>query len=142
MVRIVLRVLPALLLLAGAAHGQSMTDPYSLNLVSTELKVNSSGRRVIRSWSQKRLVELGDGVSVALLKLVADSDLRDPEKVGDILPIIRDAFSQPELIAIEVDKKPTVTVFLLNYIRQNIADSRTQSEIRTTMDFIEKKTER
>ncbi len=118
-----------------------MNDPYSLNLVSSELKVNAAGRRIVRSWAQKGLVLLGDGVSVALLKLLDDSDLKNPEKVRDFLPIIRDAFGQPQSIAIEADKRPQVTTFLLNYVRQNISDTQVQSEIQQTMDFIEKKTE-
>lgn len=141
MARTILWVLLASLSLTAAGDGQSMNDPYSLNLVSTELKVNAAGRRVVRSWAQKGLVRLGDGVSVALLKLLDDSDLKNPEKVRDLLPIIRDAFSQPELIAIEADKKPSVTIFLLNYVRRNIPDPEGQSEIQRTMDFIDKRTE-
>ncbi len=134
-------MLLALMLPAVAGNGQSMNDPYSLNLVSSELKVNAAGRRIVRSWAQKGLVLLGDGVSVALLKLLDDSDLKNPEKVRDFLPIIRDAFGQPQSIAIEADKRPQVTTFLLNYVRQNISDTQVQSEIQQTMDFIEKKTE-
>jgi len=141
MTRTIFGVLLALMLLAVAGNGQSMNDPYSLNLVSSELKVNAAGRRIVRSWAQKGLVLLGDGVSVALLKLLDDSDLKNPEKVRDFLPIIRDAFRQPQSIAIEADKKPQVTTFLLNYVRQNISDAQVQSEIQQTMDFIEKKTE-
>ncbi len=138
MIKAALRLLTALLLLAASVYGQSMADPYSLNLVSSELKMNSAGHRIVRSWAQKRLVLLGDGVSVALLKLLDDSDLRNPQRVREMLPIIRDAFSQPNSIAIEADKKPTVTIFLLNYIRLNISDLQVQSDIRRTMDFIEK----
>lgn len=141
MIKAALRLVTALLLLAASVYGQSMADPYSLNLVSSELKMNSAGPRVVRSWAQKRLVLLGDGVSVALLKLLDDSDFRNPQKVRDLLPIIRDAFSQPNSIAIEADKKPAVTIFLLNYIRVNISDPQAQSDIRRTIDFVEKGTE-
>jgi hypothetical protein len=138
MARTILRVILVFVSLTVAGYGQSMNDPYSLNLVSTELNANSGGRRIVRSWAQKRLVLLGDGVSVALLKILDDSDLKNPEKVRDLLPIIRDAFSRPESIAIEADRKPRVTLFLLNYIRQNISDSEAQSEVQKTMDFIGK----
>ncbi len=118
-----------------------MSDPYSLNLVNSELKVRTASRGIVRSWAQKRLALLGDGISVALLKVLDDSDLKNPEMVKTLLPVIRDAFSQPQAIAIEVDKKPTVTVFLLNYVRQSVSDTQVQSEIRQTMDYIKKQTE-
>ncbi len=58
------------------AQTERADDPYSLGIVSFELKMNSGGRRVTHSWSQKRLARLGDAVSVALLKILGPDELR------------------------------------------------------------------
>lgn len=55
-------------------------DPYGINLVSTELKMNENGQRVINSWSEKNLARLGDRVSIAILKILEPRELQDPRK--------------------------------------------------------------
>lgn len=140
MKRLALHVLAASLVLVVPVGAQSVDDPYSLNLVSSELKLNRGGRRVIRSWSQKRLPLMGDAISVALLKVMDDSDMKNADRIRDILPVIRDSFSRPELIEVEVDKKPKVTIFLLTYLRHNISDSQIQSEIQQTIEFVQTQT--
>jgi hypothetical protein len=138
--RMIVLVVASLLVLVMGVGGQSGSDPYSLNLVSFELKMNSGGRRAVHSWSQKRLVGLGDGIGVAILKILEGPDLKNPETVRDFLPIIRDSFAQPQLISKEVDRTPKVTLFLLRYLQQGVQDSQVQQEIRQTIDFVEKQT--
>jgi hypothetical protein len=115
-------------------------DPYSIRVVKDALAMRSGGQIVIRSWSQKHLSRLGDSVSIALLKILEGSDLKNPEKVRDLLPIVRDSFSQPQFISIEADRKPKVTLFLLDHLRQNIADAQVQREIEQTMEFVKERT--
>lgn len=116
------------------------SDPYSLRLVSFELKMRSGGKRVIHGSTQKRLPGLGDRVAVAPLKLLDQQQLSDAQTVRDFLPIIENAFLQPQSISIEADKKPDITLFLLYYLRQNIADVETRQAIQQTMDFVKQKT--
>ncbi len=139
--RTLVTILMALLPLACSLNAQSdPADPDSLNIVSVELKMNSGGRRVVHGWSQKRLVQLGDRVSIALLKILDDTDLRNPVTVRGLLPIIRSSFSAPELVAIESDKKPRVTLLLLEHLEQNTDDAELRQEIQQTAEFAKAKT--
>src|SRR5260370_26565391 len=85
------------------------SDPYSIKLVQTALKTRSDG--IVIAKVQTHLARMGDRVSVALLKDLSENMLTDPSTVEGFLPIIRDAFSEPRLIATEIDKEPRVTLF-------------------------------
>jgi len=130
-----------LLFLIQLVAGQQAedNDPYSTDLVAYELGINTNSQRVVHSWSQKRLVQMGDAVSIALLKVLTPDDLGNASKVRDALPIIRNAFSQPELIGIKSDRYPRVTNFLLGTLKQRIADQQIQSEIQMTLDYVREK---
>ena len=132
--------LPFVLFASSLDAGPESQDPYWISLVSSELKVNSGGQRIISSWSQKRLVQMGDRVSVSILKILELADLKDAQKARSCLPIIRDAFTQPELISLEVDRDPKVTLFLLNYFRTEISDPQLQVEVGKTVEFVKQKT--
>jgi hypothetical protein len=140
-VRITLFIFCALLGLVGASLGQSGdSDPYSINVVKFELQMRSGGGKVIHGFSQKSLSRLGDGVSVAIMKILDQHALTNPETVRDFLPIVKDCFSQPQLISIAADKTPRVTLFLLDYVRQNVTDPQVQQEIQQTEEFVKAKT--
>jgi hypothetical protein len=64
---------------------------------------------------------LGDSVSIALLRILDEQELVDPKTVQTFLPLIRDSFSYPPIIALQVDKKPKVTLFLLKYLDQTFS---------------------
>src|SRR5262249_31542523 len=112
----ILEVVSCGLLVFAAARGGEVNeaDPYAISVVQVALKMRSAGHKFILSQTQKHLARLGDGVSIALLKILDGQDLTIPQMVSEVLPIIRDSFAQPELISIEVDKKPKITLFLLN----------------------------
>jgi hypothetical protein len=135
---VLLAAVPLIPLLNAQAEGSD--DPYSLGMVSFELKMNSGGRRMIHSWSQKRLVQLGDGVSIALLKILGPDELKNPARVKEYTPIIRTCFTQPELISLETNRNPRITLFLLDHLRQDIQDPATQELIRQTEEFVKQKT--
>jgi hypothetical protein len=121
-------------------NSESPADPYSLRFVETELRVRSIERSLIHSWTQKRLVRMGDVIGVALLKLLSEEEIRNPRTIRDALPIMRNCFDHPELISIESDKKPKVTNLLLHHLLENIQDSDARREIQETLDFIAQKT--
>jgi hypothetical protein len=115
--------------------GQSEeSDPYSIKLVQTALKTRSEG--IVIAKVQTHLARMGDRVSVALLKNLSADMLTDPTTIEGFLPVIRDAFSAPGLIATEVDKEPRVTLFFLKYVRQSISNTRTQQKIDETIQFV------
>jgi len=115
-------------------------DPYSVEVVRKALTLRSGGRIIIQSWNQKHLGRMGDGVSVALLKIFDERELTDPGTIRDFLPIIRDAFNQPRFISVESDKKPSITLLLLDYLRQKVVDTQTQLGIEQTIEFVKEKT--
>lgn len=127
--------------LVVSSSGQSeSSDPYSMKAVAGALAMRSGGRKVIISVIQKHLSRLGDGVSIALLKILDQPELVDPSRVQDYLPIICDSFAAPKLISSDVDKKPKVTLFLLTYLLRNVGDARVQQEIQQTIEFVRNKT--
>ena len=140
-------VLSCVLILFGAHWGQSAepvqgpegSDPYSLELVRFSLRMRSGGKKYIQSTIQKQLTRLGDKVSVALLKILDEHQLADSQIVRDLLPIVRDAFSVPELISSEEDKQPQVTRFLLKHLEREFFDPQIKRDIRETLQFIEEK---
>jgi hypothetical protein len=115
-------------------------DPYSLQLVRTAMQTRSKG--VIIAKVQTHIARMGDRVSIALIKDLNETDLVDPRKVEEFLPIIRDCFSQPRQIQLEMDKKPKVTLFLLRYVRQNVYDPQVQRDLDQTIRFVIDKTEK
>jgi hypothetical protein len=111
-------------------------DPYSISVVRSWLAMNSGGRRIITSWHQKYLARLGDGVSIALLKILDKEGVTNPQVVRDFLPIIMIAFNHPPFITLEINRDPKVTLFLLNFLRQNVRDTEAQADIERTIEFV------
>ena len=66
--------------------------------------------------------------------------MTDPGVVRDFLPIIENAFAQPELIEIEANRKPAITMFLLKHVNHDIADEAIKRQIQETIAFIRSKT--
>jgi hypothetical protein len=138
--RVITLICCAVLLLAGSLGGQSEEDDYySVRVVTDALKMRSGGQRIVHSWTQKYLARLGDRVSIALLKLLNEHDLENPETVKSFLPVIRDAFDQMESISVGEDKEPKVTLFLLSALDRKIGDPEAQQEIRQTIAFVKEK---
>jgi hypothetical protein len=131
-----------LVFLCSSVEGQNpdATNPYSLNFVRSELQGHSGSIQYESGYTAKNMYRLGDGVSVALLKILDDSELASLEKIRMILPIIRQAFSHPELINIQVDRDPRVTEFLLKDLQRNISDPTVRSQIGQTLEYVRKQT--
>lgn len=120
------------------AAGQSQeADPYSINLVQMALKTESQGLGIAKI--QTAVARRGDQVSIALLKVLSERDLTDPQTVERFLPLVRDSFAQPQFISIDVDRKPEVTLFLLKFLQANVRDPQVQRDIKATIKFVEEK---
>src|SRR5215831_9079329 len=116
------------------------TDPYSVQFVESSLRTASANPGVSVSFIQQRLQRLGDGVSIALLKILSEQDLRNPKTVDAFLPLIRQSFSHPDIISPPINKKPQVTLFLLKYLQRSISDAKTLQEIKETIRFVDEET--
>jgi hypothetical protein len=79
---------------------------------------------------------LGDGTSVGVLKTVSPEDLTKPEMVKAYLKVIRIVFSEPQWIVCPEDKTPAVTIFLLDYLREQVEDKELPGEIDSTKEYV------
>src|SRR5215210_2564053 len=73
-------------------------DPYGIHTVKEVLLEKSQG--ILDGSTEKYTNRLGDKVSIALLKIFKEEELRDPRKIKQILPIIRMAFAGPQVISV------------------------------------------
>lgn len=121
-----------------ANQDQAELDPYSVRFVDTTLKARSDGMLIAKS--QTHLARMGDGVSIALLKILNSDQLKDPQRMKVLLSIIHDGFSQPQSIKNVTDRKPQVTVFFLSHIRNDIPDPQIRRDIDATITFVERQT--
>jgi hypothetical protein len=121
----------------GAA--QVRDDSYSIQLVKNLLQ---HPVQLGAGFSEKQVNRLGDRVSIALLKILDEQALNNPQQIRKFLPLIRTAFLAPQIIAIAEDKKPAVTLFLLRYLEANVQDGNLKNEIAQLMGFIKEKTTR
>jgi hypothetical protein len=111
--------------------------PYSIHLVR---KLLQSPVLQATGFGEKQVNRLGDRVSIALIKILNEEDLRNPEEVRKILPLIRAAFVAPQIITVPEDKKPAVTLLLLNYLETTVQDGILKKEILDLKDFVREKT--
>lgn len=118
---------------------QVRDDTYSIHLVKNLLQYPA---QLGAGFSEKQVNRLGDRVSIALLKILDEKSLSNPQQIRKFLPLIRTAFLAPEIIAIAEDKKPAVTLFLLRYLEVNVQDGNLKNEIIQLMGSIKEKTAR
>ena len=136
--KLLMTILFGILCFPTSTIGQSEeADPYSIKLVQAALRTRSRG--LVIAKAQTHLTRMGDGVSIALLKIFSQAELEDPHTVEAFLPIIRDSFSEPEFISVDIDKKPMVTLFLLRQLQRNINDAQTDVDIEVTIKFVNEK---
>ena len=118
----------------------SEDDIYSLKLIEHELRMRTQETVIVHSWTQKRIARLGDAVGIALLKVLSDTDLKDPSTIKAFLPIIRQSFQAPAIIGNECDRQPKVTLFLLSHLEQNVSEADLRQEIWETTQFVKRQT--
>lgn len=139
--RILAALFFVLLAYTALAHAQEEPqDPYAIHLVQGSLKTALSQPGVHTSFVEKQLQRRGDAVSIALLKILDERDLKENRTVEALLDLIREAFSSPNLISLEEDKKPNVTMFLLRYLERGVSDAKTLQDIGETIRLVDEKT--
>src|ERR1700719_5239696 len=86
---------------------------YSFNDVKAAVhRVTSS--RMYSGWDEKTFNRSGDLVAVAVLKTLDDSEMASPESVKFVLLIVRMAFECPQCVKVTDDRRPGMTLLLLN----------------------------
>lgn len=108
-------------------------DPYSITIVKALLKQPTGFSSGI---SEKQISRLGDRVSIALLKIHSEKELKDPDRIRKFLPLIEQCFQYPNLISIPEDQKPRVTLVLLRVLRMDARDAKLKKEILRTEESI------
>jgi hypothetical protein len=124
----------AILFVAGSAapqqQGAPPDDPYNIDIVKQLVQFNQGLTRVSVGYLEKSKAQMGDGVSIALLKAFSEQELLRPENVRAFLPIIRDAFASPGFILHKADAEPKITLFLLHYLEQNLKDTEVRQQVK------------
>ena len=139
--RLLVVMFGALLIFAGPLGGQTgADDPYSIQFVGNNLGNALAFPGGKNGSAVKDFQRLGDGVSIALLKILEERDLRNPKTIEGCLSLIRDSFSYPPIISIKVNRKPKVTMFILDYMRRSVSDAETLADIQETIRFVNHKT--
>jgi hypothetical protein len=125
----VMRILSAACSIAivfSTCAAQGRDDPYSMRLVQSLLHYPA---QLGSGFTEKQLNRLGDRVSIALVKSLQPEDLKNPQEIRQVLAIIGAAFLAPQLIVVPEDKKPAVTLLLLNYLEATVQDEVLKKEI-------------
>jgi len=117
-------------------------DPYSMKFVQNNLRIALASGGGEWAGAGKGFQRLGDAVSIALVKILSEQDLRNPDVVRRFLPIIRQSFSYPSAISVEADKDPKVTLFLLGDLEQRVSESALRQQIHETISFIKQQTQK
>jgi|SRR5690348_8476797 len=123
---------------SGQHRGNKSEDNYPIDLVRSAMKLNTMYERVVVSPVQKNIHRLGDSVSIAILKIFDNEQLRSPSTVESFLPVIREAFARPDLIANVTDRAPRITLFLLTTLSGDTTNARLNEDIQKTIAYVEK----
>jgi len=101
-------------------------DPYSIAFVQSALRFledsamrgSFGGEQTQYMYGTPSLPQLGDDVSIAIVKTLDAQELAKPETAYRYLELVALAFSDQNKIVREADKDPRVTMFVLDYLQQ------------------------
>ena len=120
---------------ASEAWGQVPPDPYSLWFVRSAFE-SFSGQGVFGAQihqfnnNSPALPQLGDCVSIAVLKLYRLDELIIPEKTHTYLTLVLFSFSDRKRVLEKSDQEPRITSLVLDYLQEKKQyDSRTERAI-------------
>jgi hypothetical protein len=109
---------------ASNALGQISTDPYSLSFVKSAFETFGNQQGVwgaqIHQFNNNSpaLPQLGDGVSIAALKLYGLDELLVPEKTRTYLALVVFSFSDRNRVLEKSDREPRITSLVLDYLQE------------------------
>jgi hypothetical protein len=138
--RILHVLLIAIVIASSLASGQSWQDCKPEGSWSfSELK--ESVRRVATTggssgWDDKAFNRSGDLASIALLQALSDAEITSPRNIDSVLLVIHEAFACPDrCVSATSDRKPRVTLLLLDYLRRN-TDGKWHTKINDAKNFV------
>jgi len=114
---------------------QVRTDPYSLSFVSSAFESFSNqgvwGAQIHQfNNNSPGLSQLGDSVSIAVLKLHGLDELKMPENTRTYLTLVVFSFSDRNRVLEKSDKEPRITSLMLDYLRgEKLPEPRTERVI-------------
>jgi hypothetical protein len=91
--------------------------------------------RMYSGWDEKTFDRSGDLVAVAVLKTLDDSEMASPESAQFLLLIIRMAFQCPQCVKVTDDRRPRVTLLLLEHLNE-ITSGKMQADIEEVKHLI------
>jgi hypothetical protein len=108
------------------ANSTPESDHYFVAFVREALDFYKNPEHVPQSSMEARkytngspsLLQLGDGVSIAVLKIYDRSELVKPENAHAYLTAVRNAFSGRSSVLEKANLDPKVTLFVLDYLRE------------------------
>lgn len=107
-------------------NSSTESDHYFVGFVREALDFYKNPEHVPQSSMEARkytngspsLLQLGDGVSIAVLKIYDRSELAKPQNAHAYLTAVRNAFSGRNGVLEKSDLDPKVTLFVLDYLRE------------------------
>jgi hypothetical protein len=108
---------------APEACGQTSTDPYSLSFVKSAFESFSNqgvwGGQIHQfNNNSPALPQLGDSVSIAVLKLYGLDQLIISEKTRTYLTLVIFSFSHRNRVLEKSDQEPRITSLVLDYLQE------------------------
>lgn len=124
-------------------------DPYSIAFVESALRFfEDTAKRGSFGSEPKQflyltpsLPQLGDDVSIAMLKILDPQELAKPDTAYRYLGLVALAFSDRSKVVRETDKEPKVTMFVLNYLQEKeVSEPRLEARIDAVRSCVQKDT--
>jgi hypothetical protein len=138
MIKNCITIVLAVLFLSVPVRAQSR-DLYSVKDVARLMRLRQARPYISTGFSEKMTERLGDRAAVALLKIYGKEGLKQPSTLTAALGLIREAFSYPNVISNPEDKKPDVTLLLLQALSDETESSETKRDIGEVLDFVKQK---
>jgi hypothetical protein len=116
-------------------------DPNRVRAVVSGVKACGGGTGLFEPFG-RAINQLGDDVSVSVLKGLELTELTKPENVRGYLCMVRIAFYNISTILREEDRVPHVTIFLLEYLKEEMAhDGDLEAQINSVESYVKQQTQ-
>lgn len=130
-------LLALLIVVVGSGTASAQTarcDRQCLETVKDLLKGQRFG--VFTSWLEKENRQLGDSAAVGIQKIFGKRNALAPKNIRLYLPIVREAFKDKQMITKLENRRPTVTLKLLNSLKNRVIDPELKESIERTIALV------
>src|SRR4051794_19297155 len=91
-----------------------------------------SGTGVFDSWTEKAINRSGDSAAIILLQTWPDDFLDSPDKIKNVLFILKNAFPERRIATLCSDREPRIAMLLLSHMEHLKAAAQLTKEIQAT----------